>query len=94
MVAVSDYMRAVPDQIREWVPTDYATLGADGFGLSDTRPAARRHFHIDGPSIAVRALQALARRGEVDASLARDAATKYRLLDVSAGTSGNAGGDA
>ena len=94
VVAVSDYMRAVPDQIRAWVPTDYATLGADGFGLSDTRPAARRHFHIDGPSIAVRALQALAQRGEVDASLARDAATKYRLLDVSAGTSGNAGGDA
>ena len=49
VVAVSDYMRAVPDQIRAWVPSDYATLGADGFGLSDTRPAARRHFHIDGP---------------------------------------------
>ena len=94
VVAVSDYMRAVPDQIREWVPTDYATLGADGFGLSDTRPAARRHFHIDGPSIAVRALQSLARRGEIEASSARDAATKYRLLDVRAGTSGNAGGDA
>jgi pyruvate dehydrogenase E1 component len=86
-------MRAVPDQIREWVPTDYATLGADGFGLSDTRPAARRHFHIDGPSVAVRALQSLAKRGEIDPSLARDAATKYRLLDVNAGTSGNAGGE-
>jgi pyruvate dehydrogenase E1 component len=94
VVAVSDYMRAVPDQIREWVPSEYATLGADGFGLSDTRPAARRHFHIDGPSIAVRALQSLAGRGEVDASVPRDAATKYRLLDVTAGTSGNAGGDA
>jgi pyruvate dehydrogenase E1 component len=93
VVAVSDYMRAVPDQIREWVPTDYATLGADGFGLSDTRPAARRHFHIDGPSVAVRALQSLAKRGEIDPSLARDAATKYRLLDVNAGTSGNAGGE-
>ncbi len=94
VVGVSDYMRAVPDQIREWVPSDYATLGADGFGVSDTRPAARRHFHIDGPSIAVRALQALAKRGEVDVSAARDAAQRYRLLDVSAGTSGNAGGDA
>jgi pyruvate dehydrogenase E1 component len=94
VVAVSDYMRAVPDQIREWVPSEYATLGADGFGLSDTRPAARRHFHIDGPSIAVRALQSLAGRGEVDPSVPRDAATKYRLLDVTAGTSGNAGGDA
>jgi pyruvate dehydrogenase E1 component len=94
VVGVSDYMRAVPDQIREWVPSDYATLGADGFGMSDTRPAARRYFHIDGPSIAVRALQALAARGEIDVALARDAAEKYRLLDVSAGTSGNAGGDA
>jgi len=94
VVAVSDYMQAVPDQIRRWVPTDYATLGADGFGLSDTRPAARRHFHIDGPSIAVRALQLLAARGEVEASVPRDAATKYRLLDVTAGTSGNSGGDA
>ncbi|KQX67208.1 pyruvate dehydrogenase (acetyl-transferring), homodimeric type [Angustibacter sp. Root456] len=93
-VGVSDYMRAVPDQIREWVPTDYATLGADGFGMSDTRPAARRYFHIDGPSIAVRALQSLAARGEIDVALARDAAEKYRLLDVTAGTSGNAGGDA
>jgi pyruvate dehydrogenase E1 component len=93
-IAVSDYMRAVPDQIREWVPMEYATLGAEGFGLSDTRPAARRHFHIDGPSIAVRALQSLAGRGEVDAAVPRDAATKYRLLDVTAGTSGNAGGDA
>jgi pyruvate dehydrogenase E1 component len=94
VVAVSDYMQAVPDQIRRWVPTDFATLGADGFGLSDTRPAARRHFHIDGPSIAVRALQQLAARGEVDRSVPRDAATKYRLLDVTPGTSGNSGGDA
>jgi pyruvate dehydrogenase E1 component len=94
VVGVSDYMRQVPDQIRQWVPGDYVTLGADGFGLSDTRPATRRHFHIDGPSIAVRALQQLARRGEVDPSAARHAAEQYRLLDVSAGTSGNAGGDA
>ncbi|MGL5858035.1 MAG: pyruvate dehydrogenase (acetyl-transferring), homodimeric type [Angustibacter sp.] len=95
VLGVSDSMRAVPDQIRQWVPgDDYATLGADGFGLSDTRPAARRHFHIDGPSIAVRALQALAARGELDVTQAHDAATKYRLLDVTAGTSGNAGGDA
>ena len=86
-------MRQVPDQIRQWVPGDYATLGADGFGFSDTRPAARRYFHIDGPSVAVRALQKLAQRGEIDASVAREAAEQYRLLDVTAGTSGNAGGE-
>lgn len=93
VVAVSDYMRQVQDQIAQWVPTDYASLGADGFGFSDTRPAARRYFHIDGPSIAVRALQLLVQRGEIDAGLAREAAQRYRLLDVTAGTSGNAGGE-
>jgi len=93
VVAVSDYMRAVQDQIAQWVPQDFISLGADGFGFSDTRAAARRYFHIDGPSVVVRALQMLARRGEIDPSVARDAAEKYRLLDVTAGTSGNAGGE-
>jgi pyruvate dehydrogenase E1 component len=93
VVAVSDYMRAVQDQIAPWVPQDFISLGADGFGFSDTRAAARRFFHIDGPSVAVRALQMLAKRGEIDPSVPRDAAAKYRLLDVTAGTSGNAGGE-
>ncbi len=93
VVAVSDYMRQVQDQIGPWVPGDFASLGADGFGFSDTRPAARRFFHIDGPSVAVRALQMLAKRGEIDPSVAREAAERYRLLDVTAGTSGNAGGE-
>ncbi|WP_257477443.1 pyruvate dehydrogenase (acetyl-transferring), homodimeric type [Acidipropionibacterium jensenii] len=94
VVAVSDYMRQVPDQIAQWVPGDYGSLGADGFGFSDTRAAARRFFHIDGPSIAVKVLQMLAARNEVPAEWARDAAQKYDLLDVTAGASGNAGGDA
>jgi pyruvate dehydrogenase E1 component len=86
-------MRAVQDQIREWVPGTYASLGADGFGFSDTRAAARRFFHIDGPSVAVRTLQLLAKEGKVDADVPAKAAAKYRLDDVSAGTSGNAGGE-
>jgi pyruvate dehydrogenase E1 component len=93
VVAVSDFMRQVQDQIQPWVPGDFASLGADGFGFSDTRPAARRFFHIDGPSVAVRAVQLLAQRGEVDPGHARDAVARYRLLDVTAGTSGNAGGE-
>jgi pyruvate dehydrogenase E1 component len=93
VVAVSDYMRAVQDQIAPWVPGGFISLGADGFGFSDTRAAARRYFHIDGPSVVVRALQMLAKRGELDPSVALDAAEKYRLLDVSAGASGNAGGE-
>ncbi len=94
VVAVTDYMRAVPDQIRQWVPQEFVSLGADGFGLSDTRPAARRYFGIDGPSVAVRVLQQLARRGEIDRSIPAQAADKYRLNDVTAGTTGTAGGDA
>ena len=93
VVAVSDYMHAVQDQIRPWVPNRFATLGADGFGFSDTRPAARRFFKIDGPSLAVRTLQALADDGVVDRVLAAQAIEKYRLHDVNAGTSGNAGGE-
>lgn len=94
VVAVSDYMRAVPDQIRQWVRGEYTTLGADGFGFSDTRAAARRYFNIDGPSIAVAVLQSLGSTGDVPMQWASDAAKKYRIDDVTAGTSGNAGGDA
>ncbi|MBC9821266.1 pyruvate dehydrogenase (acetyl-transferring), homodimeric type [Terrabacter sp. MAHUQ-38] len=93
VIAVSDYMRAVQDQIQQWVPGTFASLGADGFGFSDTRPAARRFFHIDGPSVAVRTLQQLAKDGKVDADVPRRAAEKYQLDDVTAGTSGNAGGE-
>ncbi|MEJ2578015.1 MAG: pyruvate dehydrogenase (acetyl-transferring), homodimeric type, partial [Kineosporiaceae bacterium] len=94
VVAVSDYLRAVPDQIRPWVPQDFASLGTDGFGFSDTRAAARRHFAVDGPSIATRVLQLLGRRGEVDPQLGVQAVQRYRLLDVTAGTTGSTGGDA
>ena len=93
-VAVSDFMHQVQDQIREFVPGTYLTLGADGFGFSDTRPAARRHFAIDGPSIVARVLQQLAKDGEVPADSLPRAIEKYRLLDVNAGTTGSAGGDA
>jgi len=84
LVAVSDWMRAVPDLIRAWVPTELVTLGTDGFGFSDTRPAARRHFLVDAESITVAALAALARRGEMDQSAASDAARRYRINDPQA----------
>ncbi len=93
VIAVSDYMNAVPDQIRAWVPGRFLTLGADGFGFSDTRAAARRYFVIDGPSIVVRALQALALDGIGDPGAAARAIARYRLLDVSAGATGEAGGE-
>ena len=92
-VAVTDYMHAVPDQIRQFVPGDYVTLGADDFGFSDTRAAARRFFKIDGPSMVVKTLEALAKRGLVDRSVPAQAIEKYRLLDVNAGTTGSVGGE-
>ncbi len=93
VVAVSDYMRAVPDQVRQYVPNQYVSLGADGFGVSDTRPATRRHFHIDGPSVAYQALRMLAARGAVADDVPAKAYAMYRLDDVNAGTSGSAGGE-
>ncbi|WP_439645066.1 pyruvate dehydrogenase (acetyl-transferring), homodimeric type [Demequina flava] len=93
-VATTDYDHLVPDQIRAWVPGDYATLGADGYGFSDTRAAARRYFKIDGPSTAVKVLQQLERRGQVSPGTTADAVSRYELHDVRKGTSGNAGGDA
>jgi pyruvate dehydrogenase E1 component len=93
IVASTDYMSAVPDQIRQFVPNPFATLGADSYGFSDTRAAARRFFHIDVHSIVVRALQELAAKGEVSTSAPKEAAEKYQLLDVNAGTTGNAGGE-
>ena len=94
VVAVSDYMRQVQDQIANWVPGEFSSLGADGFGFSDTRAAARRFFHIDGPSIAVRTLQMLAASGQIDPALPSQAAERYQILDVTAGSSGAVGGDA
>jgi len=79
VVAVSDWIRSVPDQIARWVPGSYTSLGTDGFGFSDTRPAARRFFNVDAESIAVAVLWELARSGAVDASLPGQAIQKYRL---------------
>jgi pyruvate dehydrogenase E1 component len=83
-IAVSDFMRAVQDQIAPWVPGDFASLGTDGFGLSDTRGALRRHFKVDAASITVRTLSELARRGEVKRESVREAIDRYDLSNVRA----------
>ncbi len=93
VVAVSDFMRAVPDLIARWVPGDYTSLGTDGFGMSDTRHALRRHFHVDAESIVVATLRQLARRSEVPASAPAEAAKKYAIDDVNAAPVGETGGD-
>jgi pyruvate dehydrogenase E1 component len=83
-VAVSDYMAAVPLQIARWVPGDYRVLGTDGFGFADTRPAARRYFHVDAESVVVQALQALADAGQIGSDTVAKAFAEYRIDDPTA----------
>ena len=78
-VAVSDYMKLVPDQIAPWVPGGLMTLGTDGFGRSDTRPALRRFFEIDAESIVVGTLYALADRGQYERSAVAKAITELGI---------------
>lgn len=80
-IAVSDFATDLQEQIRRFVPGDYTTLGADGFGFSDTRPAARRFFNIDAESVVVAALNGLVKQGKIDRSVAADAAQRFNLTD-------------
>ena len=88
VIAVSDWMRAVPDQIANWVPADYTSLGTDGFGRSDTRAALRRHFRVDAASITVAVLSELAKTEQVKQEMVRDAIERYRVLDERAAVQG------
>ena len=92
VIAVSDYMRTVQDQIAPWIPQQFASLGTDGFGLSDTRGALRRHFKVDAESIVVATLAQLAKSGELKESVVQEALNKYRLDDISAADPGNTEG--
>jgi pyruvate dehydrogenase E1 component len=92
IIAVSDFMRAVQDQIAPWVPGQFASLGTDGFGLSDTRGALRRHFKVDAESIVVATLQQLAKQGDVKAKTVQEAIDKYQINDVTAADAGNTEG--
>jgi pyruvate dehydrogenase E1 component len=66
VIAASDYVSALADLIRPWVPRGYTVLGTDGFGRSDTRVALRRFFEVDRNAIALAALAALADEGVID----------------------------
>jgi pyruvate dehydrogenase E1 component len=82
VIASTDYLRAVPDQIRQWVTQDgrtYRTLGTDGYGRSDFRTALRRFFEVDRHYVAVAALKELADAGTVDRKLVAQAIKKYDI---------------
>jgi pyruvate dehydrogenase E1 component len=78
-IAATDYMRAWPDMIREWVPGRFVTLGTDGFGRSDGRSALRRHFEVDAKNIVYASLHALAEEGALDKGTLRAALNKLGL---------------
>ncbi len=79
VVASTDYIRAVPDQIRQWVPGRYRVLGTDGYGRSDFRQALRRFFEIDRHYVAVAALKELADEGSISASRVAEAIERYEI---------------
>jgi pyruvate dehydrogenase E1 component len=78
-IAATDYVKTVPDQIREWVPGRYVVLGTDGFGRSDARAALRRHFEVDHQYIAVAALKALADERKIDVATVTTAMQKFGI---------------
>ncbi|MBB5429394.1 pyruvate dehydrogenase E1 component [Paraburkholderia sp. JPY158] len=81
VIAATDYVRAVPELIRAYVPRRYVTLGTDGFGRSDTRAALRTFFEVDRHSIAIAALKALADDGAVAVETVRRAVDRYGKHD-------------
>jgi len=84
IIATSDYVRALPELIRAFIPRRYVTLGTDGFGRSDTRRALRRFFEVDAASIVIAALKALADEGALDKSNVCDALRRYDRTSTAA----------
>jgi pyruvate dehydrogenase E1 component len=79
VVAVTDFMKAVPDQIARFVPMPFASLGTDGYGYSDTRVALRRHFEVDAPSIVVAVLHGLAGTEAVKSEVVHEAIARFDI---------------
>ena len=79
VVAVTDYMRAVPDQVARWVDRPFTSLGTDGYGRSDARSALRRYFEVDAPHVVVAVLSLLADQGVVERAAVADAIGRYGL---------------
>ncbi len=78
-VAATDYMRTVPDQIRQWVPGRYHVLGTDGYGRSDSRAALRGFFEVDRRYVALAALKSLADDGMLDMATVVSAMQRFGL---------------
>ncbi|MBV6659321.1 alpha-ketoglutarate dehydrogenase [Pseudomonas yamanorum] len=79
VVAVSDYVRAVPQMMGSYVDSAYTVLGTDGFGRSDTRAALRDFFEVDRHHIVLAALTALVEQGSLERGVCQQAIERYAL---------------
>jgi pyruvate dehydrogenase E1 component len=79
IVAVTDFLKSVPDQVARFVPQPFVPLGTDGYGYSDTRAALRRHFEVDAAHIVVATLDGLAQLGEIKGETVAAAIEEYGL---------------
>jgi pyruvate dehydrogenase E1 component len=80
-IAVTDYQKIIPEMIARWLPGRLVPLGTDGFGMSDTREALRRHFEVDKESVVIAALHALSEEGALPP---KDVAAAIKDLDFDA----------
>jgi pyruvate dehydrogenase E1 component len=79
VVAITDYMRGVPDQVARFVDRPYLSLGTDGFGRSDARDALRSYFEVDTANLVVAVLQQLALGGRIEPSVVADAIAEFGI---------------
>lgn len=79
VIAVSDFMTAVPDQISRWVPRQFIPLGTDGYGRSDTREALRSYFEVNAGHVVATVLSSLASEGTIDTGAVADAFERYGI---------------
>ncbi len=78
-IASSDYVQAHSEQVAQFLPDDFLALGTDGMGRSETRPALRRHFEVDGECVAIASLYQLSKQGKIKPE---DVAKAIKDLDV------------
>ena len=79
IVAVTDFMRAVPDQVSRWMPRRFTSLGTDGFGRSDTREVLRRYFEVDAAHVVVAALEGLVADGTLPEGAVAAGVARYGI---------------
>ncbi len=79
IIAASDYVKIIAEQVSPWAPQEFVALGTDGFGRSEAREELRRHFEVDGESIAIAAMHTLSQRGEVKPTLVSEAIAEFGI---------------